>query len=104
MKTLITSTGNSIEAEMDMRFGRALWFCINDSKTKTHSFIKNPYANLRGGVGKEVLNFIIQNEIQQIISGDFGANVRSNLENLGVQMIIIQDSKPIEEIINQLNK
>lgn len=46
-KTVITSSGNSVKAAFDMRFGRAAWFCIFNEETQELTFLENEYSTLR---------------------------------------------------------
>ena len=41
MKTVITSSGNTIQSNFDRRFGRAAWFCLYDEETGQTEFIEN---------------------------------------------------------------
>ena len=41
MKTVITSSGNELKSNFDLRFGRAAYFCIYDEESKETSFFQN---------------------------------------------------------------
>ncbi|MDT8309507.1 MAG: NifB/NifX family molybdenum-iron cluster-binding protein [Bacteroidales bacterium] len=51
MKTVITSTGDTIKATFDKRFGRAEWFCVYDETDGSTIFHHNKYADSPGGAG-----------------------------------------------------
>ena len=80
MKKIITSTGDSLNSECDLRFGRASWFCVYDIETGKTQFIKNENKDLNGGAGTKSAEFVAELGATQIISGDFGPKAKSLLE------------------------
>jgi predicted Fe-Mo cluster-binding NifX family protein len=104
MKKVITSTGNSLLSEFDLRFGRAGWFCIYDIETGKTQFIKNKNKDLNGGAGTKSAELVAELGATQIISGDFGPKAKSLLEKMKIQMVVIDGkSKTIQEIIDLFN-
>ena len=104
MKKVITSTGNSLLSEFDLRFGRAAWFCIFDMETGKTQFIINKNKDLNGGAGTKSAELVAELGATQIISGDFGPKAKSLLEKMKIQMVVIDGkSKTIQEIIDLYN-
>jgi predicted Fe-Mo cluster-binding NifX family protein len=104
MKVAITSTGNNLESKLDQRFGRCSYFVIYDLETKGIEFIPNPNKDAQEGAGPASVQLIASRNVQKIISGDFGIKIKSLLDSLKIQMIVLKDpEKKIEEIINMLN-
>jgi len=104
MKTLITSVGNSLESKLDLRFGRAMWFCVYNPETNESEFLENLNVNVNGGAGTKAAETAAELGISKIISGDFGPKAKSLLERLKIQMIIMPDnSKSIQQIIETMN-
>lgn len=105
MKTIITSTGNTVESKFDQRFGRAGWFCVYDRETKTTNFIENSFKNTNGGAGTKTSEMAAELGATQVISGDFGPKAKTMLEKLKIQMIIIDETNlSVQEVIHKLNK
>ena len=105
MKTVITSRGNKLDSNFDLRFGRAGWFCVYDRETKSTEFIENIFKELNGGAGTKTSEMVAELGAGQVISGDFGPKAKSLLERLNIQMIILDESQlKIEDIINKLEK
>lgn len=102
-KTVITSTGNELTSQFDKRFGRAEWFCIFDSETKESTFIKNEFVNSNHGAGTQASELMIELKVKKIISGDFGPKAKELLEKLDIQMVAIQDSTSVQEIVNRID-
>jgi predicted Fe-Mo cluster-binding NifX family protein len=103
MKVAITSTGNSMESKLDQRFGRCSYFVIYDSETKGIEFLPNPIKDAQEGAGPASVQVVASRNVQKIISGEFGIKIKSLLDSLKIQMIVLKEAdKKIEEIINML--
>lgn len=103
MKMLITSTGNSLNSKLDLRFGRALWFCVYNQETHETEFIENENINAQGGAGTKTAEKTAELGVTKVISGDFGPKAKSLLERFKVQMIILNESSiTIQEIIDKM--
>jgi predicted Fe-Mo cluster-binding NifX family protein len=105
MKIAITSKGNTLEDKLDERFGRCSYFVIYDTETKGIEFLPNPNKDSREGAGPSSVQLVATRNVQKIISGEFGIKIKSLLDSLKIQMIVIKDpEKRISEIIEMLNK
>jgi predicted Fe-Mo cluster-binding NifX family protein len=104
MRAAITSTGNSLKSTLDERFGRCAWFVIYDTDSGSVEFIPNAAANADEGAGLAAVETIAGKKAEMIISGEFGFKIKSVLEGLNIQMVILkQPEKTIEEIIQLIN-
>ena len=104
MKVAITSTGNSVQSNLDQRFGRCGFFTIYDTETKGMEFIPNPNKDAQEGAGPASVQLVAARNVQKIISGEFGIKIKSLLDSLKIQMIVFKEpEKTIQEIINMLN-
>lgn len=105
MKVAITSTGSTSDSKLDQRFGRCSYFAIYDTETRETEFIPNPGKDATEGAGPAAVQIVASRNVKKIISGDFGAKIRSLLDNLGIEMTAIKDpEKSISDIINMLGK
>ncbi len=103
MRTAITSTGNSIGSKLDQRFGRCLYFVIFDDETGSTEFIPNPNKEALEGAGPASVQLVASRNVNKIISGEFGIKIKSLLESLNIQMIVLKEpEKSIGEIILML--
>ena len=103
MKMLITSTGNSLDSKLDLRFGRAAWFCVYNAETHEAEFLENESLNAQGGAGTKTAEKVAELGINRVISGDFGPKAKSLLERFKIQMIIMnEDNKTVQEIIDKI--
>ncbi len=103
MKTVITSTGNSVKSAFDVRFGRADWFCLLEEKGKTPAFIKNEMADATGGAGVKAAETMAELGVKRVISGHFGPKAKDLLEKLDIEMVLQKESNvTIQEVISGL--
>lgn len=102
-KTVITSSGNTLDSNFDMRFGRAAWFCILDEQTGVVEFIENKFANDNHGAGTKVAENMIELKVTKAISGDFGPKAKELLDKFKVQMVVIQDETTVKQVIDKLS-
>lgn len=105
MKIALALKGNNLAEKLDDRFGRSNYFCIYNFNDKTAKFIKNKYANETDGVGKNVSELLIDQNVEMIVAAEFGRKVRTILEKKKIQMVIVQNSSLTgEEIIKMIKK
>ncbi|MDA3890370.1 MAG: hypothetical protein PF517_01760 [Salinivirgaceae bacterium] len=101
-KIVITSSGNTVKSDFDLRFGRAAWFCIFDDETKETKFYENEHINANHGAGTQVAEKMLELKVTKAISGDFGPKAKELLDKFNVQMVIVQEETTVESIINKL--
>ena len=101
MKIAITSEGNTLNAQIDSRFGRCNYFAFYDTDTKQTEFMLNPGKEASGGAGPAAVQFVAQQGAKKIIAGEFGGKTVPLLQSLGIQMVNAS-GKSIAEIIEQL--
>ncbi|MDD2995719.1 MAG: NifB/NifX family molybdenum-iron cluster-binding protein [Paludibacter sp.] len=101
MKIAITSEGNTLNAQIDSRFGRCNYFAFYDTDTKQTEFMLNPGKEASGGAGPAAVQFVAQQGAKKIIAGEFGGKTVPLFQSLGIQMVNASD-KTIAEIIEQL--
>jgi len=104
MKVAITSTGNDLNSKLDQRFGRCSYFVIYDTETRGMEFIPNPNKEAQEGAGPASVQIVASRNVGKIVSGEFGIKIKSLLDSLKIQMIVLKEpEKSIGEIINMLN-
>ncbi|MHB1153132.1 MAG: NifB/NifX family molybdenum-iron cluster-binding protein [Eubacteriales bacterium] len=82
----ITSGGNTIESNLDARFGRCSYFVIIDLKTNTQSIIENEAGNSGGGAGISSGQFMIEKGVEAVITGNVGPNAMKVLEAASIEI------------------
>lgn len=103
MKIAITSTGDNLKSKLDQRFGRCSHFVIYDTGNEGIEFIPNPNKDASEDAGSASVQIIASRNVGTIISGEFGMKIKSLLDSLEIQLIMLKDSnKSISEIIQML--
>lgn len=104
MKIAITSTGNSPDATLDSRFGRCSYFVVYDTESQSTEFIPNPNKENVEGAGPASVQLIASRGVKKVVSGEFGAKVKSLFDSLKIQLVVLNDpEKKISAIIDLLN-
>lgn len=91
MKVAITSTGNSLEATIDRRFGRCPFFVVYDLASGGYEIIPNPNMNRMEGAGPAAVQLVAGKGVRKVISGEFGAKIKSLFDQLKIQLITISE-------------
>ncbi len=104
MKIAITAQGNSIDSEVDPRFGRAKSFIIFDTETReSYSVDNNQNLQAMQGAGIQSAKTVIDNGVKALITGNVGPKAFTALNSAGIDIYIGAKGsveKAIEDYIN----
>ena len=103
MKIAITSQGNQLDSIIDQRFGRCSFFVIYDTEKQTSEFIQNPNKSIEEGADPASVQFLANQDVEKVVSGEFGVKIKPLMDQLKMGMIIIKEPNSIEKIIRVLN-
>ena len=87
MKICVTSTGPTVDAPVDPRFGRCQYFVIVDSETMEHVAMPNPSIGAPSGAGIQAAQSVANTGAQVVITGTVGPNATQTLGAAGIQMV-----------------
>ena len=102
MKIAIASEGKDEDSEISSISGRAPYYLIFENK-KLVKAIKNPFRVGGGGAGFSIAQMLGNEEVNAVISGKFGANIKSALEQKGIKIFAIKNKKVREVLKDVLN-
>jgi len=102
MNICITSTGDSLNSEVDPRFGRCQYFIIVNPKTLEFEAVENATISATGGAGVVSGQFVAAKNVTAVLTGNVGPNVFQTLEAADVK-IITGVSGTIKEVIERYN-
>ncbi|MDA3880678.1 MAG: NifB/NifX family molybdenum-iron cluster-binding protein [Prolixibacteraceae bacterium] len=103
MKTVISSQGSSLQAKIDMRFGRAQWFCVYNKENGQSEFVINENIDAQGGAGTKTAELMAELEAGEVYSGHFGPKAEELLKKLNIGMkTFSNEEQTIEQVINEL--
>ncbi len=87
MKIAISTTGPTLDAEVDPRFGRCQYFIIVDPETMQFEAIENSGVMAAGGAGISAGQMIAGKGVQAVLTGNCGPNAYQVLSAAGIQVI-----------------
>jgi len=93
MKLAITGGTPQIETKFERRFGRCAYFIVVDTETRAWEAFPNPAAEARGGAGTQAAQFLANQGVEAVISGNFGPNAFTALDAASIHMYSAQDGQ-----------
>jgi predicted Fe-Mo cluster-binding NifX family protein len=102
MKIAISSTGKTLESEIDARFGRCAYFLIvnvEDNKIKDFRAIENTAKAQMGGAGITAGEIVAKQKPNAIITINLGPRAFSVFKQFGIK--IYQGNGKIKEIVQK---
>lgn len=88
MKIAVTAQGQSLDDQMDPRFGRCPWFLVVETEDGTFQAVANANAALGGGAGIQSAQLLAEHDVKAILTGNCGPNAFRTLEAGGIQVIV----------------
>ena len=85
MKIAVTSIGESLNSEVDPRFGRAAFFVIVDTDTMDFVAVENESA-ASGAAGIGAAKCVIDEGIEAVLTGNCGPNAQRTLDAAAVKL------------------
>jgi predicted Fe-Mo cluster-binding NifX family protein len=86
MKIAITSTGETLDSQVDQRFGRAALFVIAETDTMGFAVIENENLAAGGGVGVSSAKLVIDAGAEAVLTGNCGPNAQRTLSAAGIKL------------------
>jgi predicted Fe-Mo cluster-binding NifX family protein len=87
MKIAVTSTGTSLDSEIDPRFGRCRFFLLVETDDLEFEALENQNISLGGGAGIQSARFMDEKQVKYVLTGNCGPNAYRTLEAAGIQVI-----------------
>ncbi len=100
MKIAVTSTGPSLDDNVEARFGRCPYFLIIEPETMQYEAIENPNIAIGGGAGIQSAQLMSEKGVTTVLTGNCGPNAFSVFGQAGIQ-VIVGVSGPIRNAVEQ---
>lgn len=84
MKICVTSQGDTLDAMVDPRFGRAACFLLVDPESMAFEVLANEALSAGGGVGIQAAKRVIDAGAKAVLTGNCGPNAFRTLQAGGV--------------------
>jgi predicted Fe-Mo cluster-binding NifX family protein len=103
MKICVTATADSLDAQIDPRFGRCAYLIIVDSETMQFEAVPNSAAGATGGAGIQAAQTIANKGVELLITGNVGPNAFGALSAAGIE-IFTGASGTVKEAVEKLKR
>ncbi len=99
----ITSTGKTEKSFLDIRFGKCNYVVIFDVKKNQYSISKNQFLS-ESHSGIKLVQYLIQQGVTTIITGEVGPMVSAQLEKDKLQLVLLEEERiKIDEIMDRIS-
>ena len=86
MKVAVSSNGDNLDAQLDPRFGRCVFFLVVNSDDMSFEAFNNESAAQGGGAGIQAAQFLASQGVDAVITGNCGPNAVQTLAAAGVEL------------------
>lgn len=86
MKICVTSQGETLDAEMDPRFGRCRYFIFVETDTLAYTAVENANVEFSGGAGIQSGQLAISQGAKAVLTGNMGPNAFQTLQAGGLSV------------------
>lgn len=86
MKICVSAVANSLDAQLDPRFGRCPYFVIVDLESMQFEAIPNNASGAMGGAGIQAAQTIAGKGVTVLITGNVGPNAFQALSAAGIKI------------------
>lgn len=87
MKIAVTSTGPTLEDQVEARFGRCSYFLVIDPDSLAFEPIQNPNIAAGGGAGIQSAQLLANKDVTAVLTGNCGPNAFQTFGAAGIQVI-----------------
>ena len=87
MKVCVTSQGETLDSQVDPRFGRCPYFVIVDTDTLEFKAVRNPGVEAMGGAGVQSGQLMAAQKVKAVLTGNVGPNAFQTLHAAEIEVI-----------------
>lgn len=88
MKVAVTSTGSTLTAAVDPRFGRCTTFIVVETDDMSFEAHENGNNALGGGAGIQSGQLMAQLGVKTVLTGNIGPNAHETLSAAGIAVVV----------------
>ena len=87
LKIAVSATSESLDAQIDPRFGRCPYFVIVDSETMKFEAVPNAASDAMSGAGIQAAQMMASRGVKMVVTGNVGPNAFQALSSAGIDII-----------------
>jgi len=103
MMICVTASDKGLSAEIDPRFGRCRFFIFIDTETMQYRSLANPGVSAAGGAGPQAAQFVADQKVKVVLTGQVGPNALTTLNTLAIK-IYEATGGTVEEAVRQFRE
>ena len=103
MKLCVTSMGETLDSDVDPRFGRCKYFLVIDTDSMDVESVTNESMMTSGGAGIQAAQLVSKTGARIVITGNIGPNAFQTLSAAGIKVITGVNGS-IKEIVDKFKK
>jgi predicted Fe-Mo cluster-binding NifX family protein len=88
MKIAVTASGSGLDAPTSSLFGRCQAYVLVDTETLNSETVPNPALSASGGAGIQAAQYLVEREVQALVTGNVGPNAFQVLEAAGIPVYL----------------
>ncbi len=101
MRIAVPSSGPAVTDPFDTRFGRAPYIIMVTPETGETVSIQNSLSTESGGVGPQVVQLLVQNQVTHLIAPRIGGNAETALFAAGIAVFIWEGAGTVSDALEQ---
>lgn len=84
MKIAIAASSQALDVQVERHAARAAYYVLLDTKRDLYEVLENPVADIDRGAGPKAASFLVQQDAEMVVAGEFGYRFRAELEENGI--------------------
>lgn len=100
MKIAVSSTGQTLESAVELRFGRCPYFLVVNPATMEFEALSNANAQSGGGAGIQSAQIIADKGASVVLTGSCGPNALQVLKKAGIH-VVTGVSGSVSQVVQQ---
>ncbi len=88
MKIAVSADGTDLDAVASPVFGRCQGYVFVDTESLSFEGVANPALGAAGGAGIQAAQFVVENGVEAVVTGNVGPNAYNVLDAAGVAVYL----------------
>jgi predicted Fe-Mo cluster-binding NifX family protein len=98
MRIAVSANGADLGAQASPVFGRCPAYVFVDTETMASEAVENPAISAPGGAGIQAAQFVVQQGVQAVVTGNVGPNAYNVLQAAGVAVYLFEEGTVAEAV------